>query len=37
LPPFAAATTLIHFQVIAYGIYILQGSKNITSQHNGAQ
>jgi hypothetical protein len=30
LLPFAAAPTLIHLQVIAYGIYILQGSKNIT-------
>jgi len=29
LLPFATATTLIHPQVIAYGIYILQGGKNI--------
>jgi hypothetical protein len=30
LLPFATATTLTHLQVIAYGIYILQGSENIT-------
>jgi len=37
LPTFATATTLIHPQVIAYGINILQGGKNITGQHHGAQ
>jgi hypothetical protein len=29
LPSFATATTLIHARVVAYGIYILQGGKNI--------
>ena len=37
LPRFAAATALIHLQIIAYGIYILQSSEDIAGEHHGAQ
>src|SRR5512136_2559899 len=37
LPSLATATTLVHFEIVTDGVYVLQGGEHVPGEHDRAQ